>query len=47
MKRIVEFAKKYELNIRLAYYSPYHSKYNPIERTWAVLENSWNGSIQG
>ena len=22
-----------------------HSKYNPIERTWAVLENHWNGSI--
>ncbi len=45
MKRIVEFAKKYELNIRLAYYPPYHSKYNPIERTWAVLENYWNGSL--
>jgi transposase len=45
MKRIVEFAQKYELNIRLAYYPPYHSKYNPIERTWAVLENHWNGSI--
>lgn len=45
MKRIVEFSHKYELNIRLAYYPPYHSKYNPIERTWAVLENHWNGSI--
>jgi transposase len=45
MKRIVEFAQKYKLNIRLAYYPPYHSKYNPIERTWAVLENYWNGSI--
>jgi hypothetical protein len=45
MKRIVEFAHKYSLNIRLAYYPPYHSKYNPIERTWAVLENHWNGSI--
>ncbi len=45
MKRIVEFAKKYELNVRLAYYPPYHSKYNPIERTWAALENHWNGSI--
>ncbi len=45
MKRIVEFAAKYQLNIRLAYYPPYHSKYNPIERTWAVLENQWNGSI--
>lgn len=45
MKRIVEFAQKYQVNIRLAYYPPYHSKYNPIERTWAVLENHWNGSI--
>jgi transposase len=45
MKRIVEFAQKFKLNIRLAYYPPYHSKYNPIERTWAILENHWNGSI--
>lgn len=45
MKRIVDFAQKYQLNIRLAYYPPYHSKYNPIERTWAVLENHWIGSI--
>jgi Rhodopirellula transposase DDE domain len=45
MKRIVELAKKHELNIRLVYYPPYHSKYNPIERTWAVLEKHWNGSI--
>ncbi|MEY3557165.1 MAG: hypothetical protein RLZZ580_3223 [Cyanobacteriota bacterium] len=44
-KRIVEFSQKYQVNIRLAYYPPYHSKYNPIERTWAVLENPWNGSI--
>lgn len=45
MKRIVDFAHQYHLNIRLAYYPPYHSKYNPIERTWAVLENYWNGSL--
>ncbi|BAY66958.1 transposase (plasmid) [Calothrix brevissima NIES-22] len=45
MKRIVEFAHSHHLNIRLAYYPPYHSKYNPIERTWAMLENHWNGSI--
>ena len=45
MKRIVEFARKYQLNLRLAYYPPYHSKYNPIERTWGVLENHWNGSL--
>ena len=45
MKRMVEFSQKYQLNIRLAYYPPYHSKYNPIERSWAVLENHWNGNI--
>ena len=31
MKRIVEFAQRHCLNIRLAYYPPYHSKYNPID----------------
>ncbi len=45
MKRMVEFSQKYQLNVRLAYYPPYHSKYNPIERSWAVLENHWNGNI--
>jgi hypothetical protein len=45
MKRIVEFAQRHCINICLAYYPPYHSKYNPIERTWGILENHWNGSI--
>ncbi len=45
LKRIVEFSHKYHLNIRLAYYPPYYSKYNPIERTWGVLEKHWNGSL--
>jgi len=45
MKRIVDFAQTHQLNLRLAYYPPYHSKYNPIERTWGILENHWNGSI--
>jgi hypothetical protein len=31
--------------VRLAYYPPYHSKYNPIERCWGILENHWNGSL--
>jgi hypothetical protein len=33
------------LKIRLAYYPPYHSKYNPIERCWGALEKHWNGEI--
>jgi len=45
MKRLVEFAHRHRLNLRLAYYPPYHSKYNPIERTWGVLENHWNGNL--
>ena len=45
MKRMVEFAHENQLKVRLIYYPPYHSKYNPIERCWAVLENHWNGTI--
>jgi hypothetical protein len=43
--RLIEFSKATSLNLELAYYPPYHSKYNPIERCWAVLENHWNGSL--
>ncbi len=45
IKRITEFAEKNKIEIRLAYYPPYHSKYNPVERCWGVLENYWNGDI--
>lgn len=45
IKRMVEFAQTTRLRIRLVYYPPYHSKYNPIERCWAALENYWNGTI--
>lgn len=45
MKRMGDFAERHQVNLRLAYYPPYHSKYNPIERTWGVLENHWNGTI--
>jgi hypothetical protein len=31
------------VDVQLAYYPPYHSKYNPIERVFGVLENYWNG----
>ena len=42
---MVEFAQKTQWQIRLIYYPPYHSKYNPLERCWAVLENYWNGAL--
>jgi len=45
IKRLVEFADRYDLRIRLVYYPPYHSKYNPIERCWGILENHWNGTL--
>lgn len=45
IKRMVEFAVKYDINIHLAYYPPYHSKYNPIERVWGALEQHWNGDL--
>jgi hypothetical protein len=45
MARLVEFVRKYHLSIQLAYYPPYHSKYNPIERCWGVLEMHWNGDL--
>ncbi len=32
IKRLVEFAGKTNTTVKLAYYPPYHSKYNPVER---------------
>jgi hypothetical protein len=45
IKRMVEFSNKNNIKIILAYYPPYHSKYNPIERVWGALEQHWNGDI--
>lgn len=45
MSRITELVDATELTIRLAYYPPYHSKYNPAERPWAVLENECRGDL--
>lgn len=45
IKRMTEFADNTGLKIRLVYYPPYHSKYNPIERCWGVLELHWNGTL--
>ena len=33
------------LAVRLAYYPPYHSKDNPVERCWGLLEQHWNGTL--
>jgi hypothetical protein len=45
MKRLTELVDEFHLAIELAYYPPYHSKYNPVERVWGVLEQHWNGTL--
>jgi hypothetical protein len=45
LKRMVQFADWSGLEIRLVYYPPYHSKYNPIEHCWSPLEKKWNGVL--
>jgi len=45
LQMLTQFADTENLEIRLAYYPPYHSKYNPIERYWGGLERSWNGYL--
>jgi len=42
---MTEFVDKTGLILRLIYYPPYHSKYNPIERCWGILEEHWNGTL--
>ena len=43
LNRMVDFSDKIGKAINLIYYPLYHSKYNPIERCWGVLEKYWNG----
>lgn len=45
IKRITEFCQAIQIPIHLIYYPPYHSKYNPIEHVFGVLERYWNGEI--
>jgi hypothetical protein len=45
LQRMVEFSEREEVEVRLAYYPPYHSKYNSIEHYWGGLERSWNGYL--
>lgn len=45
LQRMVEFSERENLEIRLIYYPPYHSKYNRIEHYWGGLERSWNGYL--
>jgi len=42
--RMVQFADAIGKPIQLLYFPPYHSKYNPIERCWGILQQHWNGA---
>ena len=42
--RMVQLVDTIGKPIQLLYYPPYHSKYNPIERCWGILELHWNGT---
>jgi hypothetical protein len=44
LHRMVQLVDTIGTPIQLLYYPPYHSKYNPIERCWGILELHWNGS---
>ena len=44
LHRMVQLADAMHKPIQLLYYPPYHSKYNPIERCWGILELKWNGT---
>lgn len=44
LHRMVAFSTTIGRPVHLLYYPPYHSKYNPIERCWGVLETHWNGT---
>ncbi len=45
MQRLLDFVQHSRLTVRLAYYPPYHSTYNAIERCWGILEQHWNGAL--
>jgi hypothetical protein len=45
VNRLVGFTQEYGLQVQLAYYPPYHSKYNRIERCWGALEQHWSGAL--
>jgi Rhodopirellula transposase DDE domain len=45
LKRMVEFVDWSGREVRLVYYPPYHSKYNPIERCRSAREKKGNGVL--
>ena len=45
MHRLVSLAQREQITIQLAYYPPYHSKYNAVERAFGWLEQHWRGCL--
>ena len=45
LKRLIDLADEHQISVKLTYYPPYHSKYNPVERLWGILENHWRGEL--
>ncbi|MGB7416258.1 MAG: hypothetical protein WA902_18795 [Thermosynechococcaceae cyanobacterium] len=45
MNRLVTLATTMKRTIELAYYPPYPSKYNAVERTFGWLEQHWSGML--
>jgi hypothetical protein len=45
LNRIVQWVDQMGKPVHLLYFPPYHSKYNPIERCWGILEQHWNGAL--
>ena len=45
--RLALWAQATQVALELVCYPPYHSKYNPVERCWGVLEVYWNGELLG
>lgn len=44
LSRMVDWVDTIGKTLHLLYFPPYHSKYNPIERCWGILELHWNGA---
>ncbi len=44
LNRMVNWVDEIGKSVHLLYFPPYHSKYNPIERCWGILELHWNGA---
>ena len=43
MRTECELSATCDITVKLACHPPCHSKYNPVERVFGVLENYWNG----